>query len=395
MFTILSDMNKPNELEMQWVDGTSVLAEIDKYIVQPELAKRFAPSAPPDRVSIREVLIKLPPGRDPIVQFNSEIKWGASVTLAPNVEAPVGHELQLYEFEKVHAFKPPKYDGKFVSFIYIFWAGGSYNVSIDVRPSVRGFDDSSIEFVLGEEIVNHLKYKLIEALAELCQSGRSQLAEIGLWPILSLMPYPISEMLNRIRQGMLDEARELLVDFVDAEFIKESLLDTWNIIGAFDARRPLFEEALQCHAEGMYLASISTLVGHIEGTISDWLLDVLPSGNDLKRGINSKLEQFQEILEKIPHIEYAHKLALDEALEFLREGQLLQKFVRWNDTIDSSFPARHAIQHGKFVSEIFTQENSVKLFLMLDTICYCMIFYEACVLRRDFGESPTSQSTLT
>ena len=274
-------MKKLDDLGMNWVDGTNVLAEIKRDIIQPELAKRFGPSTPPDWVGIREVLIKLPPGRTPVVQFNDEIKWGATVILAPNVEAPIGHELQLYEFEKVHAFTPPKYDGKFVSFIYIFWTGGCYSVSIDFRPRDPEFDDRSSDYELSEEIVEHLEYKSIEALVELCQSGKSQLADIGLWPILSLMPYPISEMLNRIRQGMLVEARELLVTFVDAKFIRTSLLDTWNIIDAFDVRRSVFEEALQCHAARQYYASIS-IVGHIEGTITDWLLDVLPPENSPK-----------------------------------------------------------------------------------------------------------------
>ena len=54
----------------------------------------------------------------------------------------------------------------------------------------------------------------------------------------------------------------------------------------------------------------------------------------------------------IPHLEYAYKLALDSALEFLREGPLFQKFLSWNESLDSSFAARHAIQHGKFEPQI-------------------------------------------
>lgn len=74
-------------------------------------------------------------------------------------------------------------------------------------------------------------------------------------------------------------------------------------------------------------------------------------------------------------------------LEFLEQGPWLQDFLHWFQSVNTSFPPRHAVQHGKYDKDVFTEENSIKLFLMLDTICQFMMFYEVRVLGRDLGQN--------
>jgi hypothetical protein len=49
-------------------------------------------------------------------------------------------------------------------------------------------------------------------------------------------------------------------------------------------------------------------------------------------------------------------------------GPVLSTFKDWQMKIDNSFPNRNAIEHGKYDDSFFTEENSIKLFLLLDTI---------------------------
>ena len=138
----------------------------------------------------------------------------------------------------------------------------------------------------------------------------------------------------------------------------------------------------------MYHASIATLIGHIEGVIVDWLYDILPVG-DVKYKTMSRFQQFHSVLKEIRPLEYMYEEALESTLEFLKRDDSaptpFQAFKNWHDKIDPNFAARHVVQHGKYISEIYTKENSVKLFLLLDTICQFMIFYEENVLKKDFG----------
>jgi len=53
-------------------------------------------------------------------------------------------------------------------------------------------------------------------------------------------------------------------------------------------------------------------------------------------------------------------------------GPVLRTFDKWSVAIDNLFPNRHVVEHGKYDDSIFTEENSIKLFLLLDTIYYAM-----------------------
>jgi hypothetical protein len=47
---------------------------------------------------------------------------------------------------------------------------------------------------------------------------------------------------------------------------------------------------------------------------------------------------------------------------------VLSSFTDWSMKIDDTFANRHVVEHGKYEDSVFTQENSIKLFLLLDTI---------------------------
>lgn len=372
--------------------------EIFRRWIQPELDRRFGDNGIPKDFTISKVLILLPSGRPPIVQFDKEIKWGVDVELAPNVHLEKGDEPLLYEFTRVLSFNPPKLEGRWVSFIYAFWVGNQLTAHFDFRPAHTDFEKHEGDYHLPCGVSDHLNKEMMDKIAWLATHAKSELGKIGLWIVPALFPFPISKIIERISAGETDEARQVLLDCVDRNFIAKKLVHTWHIIEAFELRRDAFNEALSAHEQGMYHASITTLIGHIEGVIVDWLHEILPV-EDIKPRTLSRLEQFHTVLKMIPHLEYMYEEALESSLEFLKRDDNaptpFQAFKNWQDKIDPNFAARHAIQHGKYIPEIYTVENSVKLFLLLDTICQFMIFYEENVLNKDFGSVSFTDGQVT
>lgn len=362
--------------------------EIFRHWIQPELDVRFGDSGIPEGFTISNVLILLPTGHRPIVQFDKEIRWGADVELPPNVQLEQGDEPLLYEISKVHSFNPPKHEGRWVSFIYAFFVGNELKAHFDFRPSHPDFEQHESDYYLSSDVSDHLNVEMMDSIARLATHAKADLGEIGLWIVPALFPFPISKIVERISASEPDEARRVLLDTVDQNFIAKNLVHTWHIIEAFELRQDAFNEALSAHEQGMYHASIATLIGHIEGVIVDWLYELPNVGNVCYR-TPARMEQFHSVLKMIPTLEYMYEEALESSLEFLKSDHNaptpFQAFKNWQDKIDPNFAARHPVQHGKYFPEIYTKENSVKLFLLLDTICQFMIFYEENVLNKDFG----------
>lgn len=355
------------------------LNEVFRLWIDPEIDRRFGDTGVPEGFVLREALIKMPKDQPPLVQFNNEIGWIGHTKVAADVEVEAGDPIYLHQIEHIADVNPPEVDGTRVAFVYLHWTGydALYNIIFDFTPNHPDYDASESEFTLGKAIGNHLQYKLVEDAAVRAARQKALLSKIGLWTVTSLLPFPISKIIESIEAGELEAARTLLVDHVTPEFIEESLLNTWYDIDAFGIRRPALEEALKSHEIGLFHASIAILIGHIEGVIVDWLHDVLPPNEDVPFRLESRLKKFESTLRKTPYLRQAYQIAMDSTFEFLKEGAIFQKFQNWYDAIDPSFAGRHAIQHGKYVKNIYTKENSVKLFLLLDTICQFMMFYES------------------
>ena len=366
------------------------LNEVFRLWIDPEIDRRYGDTGVPEGFVVREALVKMPKGQPSQVEFNDEIAWIGRTKVAPDVKVKAGDPIYLHQIEHIADVRPPEVDGKRVAFVFLHWTGYDplYGMIFDFTPNHPDFDASKSEFPLGKAIGNHLNYKLTEDAALRSARQKELLSKIGLWIVTSLLPYPISKILERIEAGELDAARKLLVDHVSSEFIEESLLRTWYEIDAFNIRRPALEEALKSHDNGFYHASIAILIGHIEGVIVDWLLDVLPPTEDVPFRLESRLKKFESTLRKTPYLRQAFQIAMNSTFEFFQEGALFQRFQNWNDSIDPSFAGRHPIQHGKYEQRIYTKENSVKLFLLLDTICQFMIFYDSYTTRNDSGTYP-------
>lgn len=357
--------------------GLQTARNIHDQFIQPEIERRREVGALSDDFRIRECLIRLLKGQAPIVDFNNEVKWRAEPKLAPGLDLQqfeFGRVVHLHEVVAFNRVYPPEVDQRRVAFIFLFWTGTEYAAVFDFSPNLPDFDPDS-EFDLGQVIADHLNNKIVEITVSLSKSNQKQLQQIGLWPVTSLLPYPISLIIERIGSGRLEEARQILIDHCNIRFINE-LVETWQPIQAFERRIALFREAAAVHANRQHYAAIYTLIPQIEGVISDWLLSVL-GPNEMPHRAESKIRQFQVLIKNTPQFSVAYREALEAVCQFLLQGPPLQSFKQWLDEIDPSFPGRHSVLHGRYEDQVFTEENSIKLFLMLDTLCQFMMFYEA------------------
>lgn len=120
------------------------------------------------------------------------------------------------------------------------------------------------------------------------------------------------------------------------------------------------------------------MIPQIEGIITDWLYEINAS-NSVNWRIESKVNQFNKIIDSLEQFEftYREREALNQVSTFLVEGPPLQTFKNWLDRLNTSFPNRHDISHGRYDEALFSEENSIKLFLLLDTICHFIMLYEA------------------
>lgn len=360
--------------------------QMHDFWIQPELDRRYGQTGVPDDFKIWECLIKFPKDQRPIVEFNDEIGWEVErPELAPGITMEVGQTIYLHEVLNLGEILPPNVENNRVAFIYLFWAGYSYQIAFDFTPNQPDFDPQDDEFHLGETVKHHLKLKLIERVIRQAQTVQSQLRQIGLWSITSLLPYPISKIVERIENDELEEARNILVAHCNPEFIEKKLVETWKPIKVFHERLDVFQEALFAHRNKKFRAAIYTLIPQIEGVITDWLYEHLDS-EPVEWKTKPKIDQFHQLMQHIPQFEYMWREALESAYTFLRNAQPMQSFNNWLDTIDPNFPGRHPITHGKYIDDMFTEENSIKLFLLLDTICQFMMFYEVRVLGRNLSE---------
>lgn len=365
---------------------------IHSTYIQPEVNKRLLAGQVTGNFVVRECLIRLPREAEPIIEFNDEIGWLAKPVLAEGNETILGKPYYAHEVVRFSKVFPPKVNGSYVEYVYLFWDGYKYCLLEDRSPVHSDSDATRATFVCHDIILRHINNKIMERVVGNSKVVREKLHEIGLWIVPSLLHFPLAKIVERVGAGDPGEARRTLVEYCDASYLTERIVNTWKPINAFNSRMPFFEDALFCHKNKRYHGAISILVGQIEGVITDWSFNVNYYTTDKDRRLGEKLADFREALRNIPDLLWLYRESRDSMLRFLESEPWLQRFTLWNQQIDTSFPGRHVVQHGKYDKDIYTQENSIKLFLLLDTICQFMMFYEVRVLGRDLGQNTEEQN---
>lgn len=343
--------------------------EIHNTWVEPELEKRRASGNLPDDFKIRECLITMPKDRAAIVAFNNEFGWRAKAKRGDGSKFTPGEAVYLHEIHEIESVYPPEVDKQRVAFIFIYWNGLSYQILCDFTPNWpdEQLTSEEKEWRLGEVIARYLQAHLTEKVILMHDAAQESLQTIGLWAAPALLPYPLALIIKQLQENNVEGGRNTLVNHCTTAFIRE-LVDKWWSNDAFRLRQKLIEEALQTHDLKFYHMSIHALLPQIEGVMTDWEYSLeLPEG-EIPWREESKTKKFKDLALGTDQTLFTYRRIVESISTFVLDGPALQTYKKWQDSLDLAFPNRNAIAHGKYVADSYTEENSIKLFLLLDTI---------------------------
>ncbi len=344
--------------------------QIWKLWIEPEIQRRTQYGSLPEDFKISRCLIRLPKDKPPIVEFNDEISWIALVKKTPT-SIKKGDPIYIHEIQEIKDVSPPEVNGERVAFIRLLWARDGCHIAFDFTPNIPNNMISKQErddWRLGKTIAHSLEAILTEKVIHIYINAQNLLQTIGLWPAPALLPYPLSKIINLLEEDDLDGAKSILLEHCNSEYI-EKLSSKWWDIEQFNTRKKLILEALDCHKEGKYTSSIHVLLPHIEGIITDWIYTKISKDEVIWRQV-SKTRKFHDLILEKPPSTFTYEQIVNSAVDFIVSGPVLKTFKRWHDQIDQAFPNRNVVEHGKYDKSLYTEENSIKLFLLIDTVYY-------------------------
>jgi hypothetical protein len=337
--------------------------------IDPEFERRRAEGRIGDDFVLEQCLIKLPGNQPPIVLFNDEVRLEATVKLPDTRSVKKGDPLGLSEIERIESVRRPEVDGIPVAYLYLLRAGNTFNILFDFTPNappewLEGREDKGEAEPL---LTGFLQDLLLEKVVSYHQAHQEPLSRIGLWPVPCLLPYPLSRIIALVQKGDYDGARELLVQHCTPDLV-EGLSENWWSEPTFAARRQILQDALGAHRQGTHTLSIHTLMPQVEGIITDWIHEHAGAHEEVPFRAESKTRKFGDLVVQGPLSSDAFEKVVAAVVSFIVEGPVLQTFKTWFEEIDNAFPGRHVVGHGRHDQTLFTEENSVKLILLLDTI---------------------------
>jgi hypothetical protein len=346
---------------------------VHRLWVEPELDRRREAGTLPDDFKIRRCLVRLPKDHGPIVEFNEEVTWQAKAKTAKGIEFVKGEPVHLPQVDYIESVQPPTHDGVRVAFLFLYWNGVGWQIVFDFTPnspSAEYESDDDDEWELGRSIAEYLNQILREFAVHNHDVVQADIESIALWPAPALLPYPFSAICEHCRNNKHEDARTLLVDHCNTEFLTK-LVGSWSTIPAFTDRSKLFSEALSAHRNRQYTLSVSALLPHIEGVITDWIHDKLPAA-DVPWKQQSKTKKFRDLVESGAQRTFVDQRVAQSVTSFILDGPVLETFTDWLSPVSGTFPNRNVVGHGKYDDTLYTEENSIKVLLILDTLYHIM-----------------------
>ena len=339
--------------------------------VNPDIERRKLSGNFPKIFTINKCLITFPKEKLPIVQFNDEIHWIATIEKAPGTSFEKGQPIHIYEVKSVRSVQLPAVNGKPVAFIYFRRSvRDSFQIFFDMSPNLpEKFAEkmSATDDSVGAEIAKSIQTELIEESIRIQESFQTQLNKIGLWTVPALQPYPLSKIVLQLEKNDTIGAKVSLTSYCTPQFLEE-LSSRWWTVKEIVTRKTLIIAAINAHREGKYVLSIPALLPQIEGIVTDWMYTKIPE-ELIPWRIESKTKKFHDIALNKP-TPFAYECIVNSTVNFILGGPGLKTFKNWVKNIEQAFPNRHEVEHGKYDELLFTEENSIKLMLLIDTIYF-------------------------
>lgn len=352
-------------------EGTENLwRQVDTKYVQPEIEKRRLAGTLPADFQIRQFRILMPKGKNVIVEFNDECGWRAKAKRGDGQDFVPNAPVYIHELDRIESVEAPEVDGEKVAFIFFGWDGTQYQGCFDFSPNwpeeervAQGIAQDE-NWTMSEYLTQFLQGRLEEKSAQLCFANKDLLRQFGLWLAPVLIPYPLAQIAQHLNNNDEASARQLFISFCDIDFLHK-LVGAWWEIEEFKSRRVLIEEALWAHRERRFHLSVSTLLPQLEGIIVHWEFN---EGMNARFKTESRVKDFKNKTQGETTSPFLYTSVQDTTIDFILTGPVLSTFQNWQDALDPAFPNRHAIGHGRYEPSLFTEETSIKVFLLLDTI---------------------------
>jgi len=345
---------------------------IKQLWIEPEFERRKEKGTLPKTLQVTQCLIMFPEKNPPLVQFNDEFSWKATIIKDHETAFEKGDPIQLYQVNKVLNVEPPEIEGKRVGFVFLNLVGINWEIFFDFTPnhSISKTTEEQ-EWNLGKTIAESLQRVLIEKTVRVSNPAQEVLNEIGLWAVPSLLPYPLSKIMNLLKENDKKRAISLLESFCDSKFIKK-ISDNWWSIKQFEDRKKVISDAIEAHIDSKFTLSIPTLLPQIEGIVTDWIITKMPE-EEVPWKQESKTKKFKDLVLDDSLTSKTFETIVNSTIKFILEGPILSTFKNWVESINSAFPNRNVISHGKHDDSIYTHQNSLKLILLLDTLHHIVL----------------------
>jgi|WetSurMetagenome_2_1015567.scaffolds.fasta_scaffold02433_10 hypothetical protein len=357
----------------------NLFKQINSIWIEPEVLRRKEAKTLLKNFKLWRCLIKLPKAQPSIIEFNNEIEWKAWLKLVPGTTLTGGQAIYLHEVQQIAAVSLPEVNGERVAFIYLFWNGNSYEIIFDFTPNapeetLSKEEIKTEELSLGTAIAQSLQAIIVERTVRIHDGSQMQLQKIGLWAAPALLPYPLSKIIKQIEENDISGASSSLVSYCTPQYIERLSSKWWNL-EQFDMRKKLLQDALYAHKMGKYGLSIHALLPQVEGIITDWVYEKLPESEVPPWRQESKTKKFRDLILDKPLTSFTYKRIVGSAMDFILSGPVLATFREWTKKIDEAFPNRNVVGHGRYEESLFSEENSIKLFLLLDTVYHIISAY--------------------
>lgn len=349
--------------------------EVHTTWIWPEVTRQTAEGTLPPDFKIFRARVLLPKSAPPIVEFNDGIGWAAWLDLGDSSNVKPGDAVYWDEVRRIKSVAAPLVDGVRVAFIYLFKVTKGYQVIFDFSPNwpddlMRDRPVPDWDETFGAAIARTLQDGLVERSFHLDELALANLAAVGLWPAPALVPFPFGEIARRVATGDHQGASSVLVKHCTPAFVA-ALTDAWWSEPEFQSRKTLLGDAVWAHSAGRYALSIPALLPQLEGLVTDWMARSFPE-EPLPFRQDSKTRKFRELLFAAEGKSFVFQKVVEASLRFILEGPVLSSFRHWHDVVSGVFPNRHVVEHGKYEEEMYTEENSLKLILLIDSL-HCMM----------------------
>lgn len=338
-----------------------------KMWIDPELKRRIegAEMIPKE---IDQCLILLPNEQQPTIKFNGEEGLQA-VGRKASKNFEHGQIMYLHDIKEILSVFYPKFDGKRVSFVFMTLVDMQWYIFFDFSPGHADYEmqQDEKEWPMGKDIAKVLNLRIQERIIKGYDRQMKHLDKLGMWSVPSLFPFPMSVILHELSRNNEAAAIAALISHCNSKFL-EGLVSRWFDIDPFLRRKTLIENAMSSHANGKWDMSIHALMPQVEGIISEWL----ESGPLEQQGLPKRQKdialKFSDIA-KTNKGNFTYKHLAESSTAFIL-GPVLSKIDEWKKLYGPVFPNRHAVGHGKYEEILYSESNSIKVFLLLDTIYY-------------------------